>query len=119
MAEIDPDNVDTHVDTSLLNQLKDELRVQAWLASAELRNPSVGSPEGRAEVDMLARLRDELRLKMHLGKLEVQEEFDRLEGRFQRFMSLAERAADDAEERIHDVMKEIRDSYRSILHKRS
>lgn len=114
MAEQDPDNVDTQLETSVLRQLSDDLRLQAWLAAAELRNPSANTESGRAEIEVLARARDEIRLQMHLGKLEAKEEFERLEGRWQTLMSLAERAVDDAGERLHDVMKDIREAYQKL-----
>jgi predicted component of type VI protein secretion system len=98
----------------LLTQLVDELGLQAWLAGAELRNPSLQHPETREEVDALALARDELRLQLHLGRLEARAEFEQLEGRWRQLKQLAARTADDAEEKVHDVLRQIRDGYRKL-----
>ena len=102
-------------EVDLLKQLGDELGLQAWLAGAELRNPSLHRAETRNEVEALLCVRDELRVQLHLGKLEAVEEFARVEARWQRLKSVAARAADDAEEKLHDVLGQIRDGYRALL----
>jgi hypothetical protein len=102
-------------EVDMLGQLVDELQLQAWLAGAELRHPSLHEAEGRAEMDALVRLRDELRVQLHLGKLEARDEFAELELRWRRLKLLAARTADDAEEGFHDVLRQIRDGYRRIL----
>ena len=60
----------------LLRQVADELRLQAWLAAAELRHPSLREGPVRQEVDLLARLRDELRLHLHLASAEARSAFE-------------------------------------------
>jgi hypothetical protein len=112
--ERDQENEKTNGGVDLLRQLGDELRLHGWLAVAELRNPSLSGARGREQIDALARVRDELRVQLHLGKLEARDEFERIEGRWRRLMQLAERAVDDAEERIHDVLRDIRDAYRQM-----
>lgn len=101
-------------ETSMLRQLGDELSLQAWLAGAELRHPSLNEPGVRNEVDMLVRLRDELRLQLHLGKLEAADEFEKLEQRWVRIKSMAAAAADEAEESLHDLLRDIRDGYQRM-----
>ncbi len=103
-----------HSETSVLKQLGDELQLQAWLAGAELRNPSLAQPGVRDEVDLLARLRDELRVQIHLGKLEATEEFEQLEHRWVRIKSMATAAADEAGESLHDLLRDIRDGYQRL-----
>lgn len=56
--------------------------------------------------EMLARLeqeRDELRVRLHLGKAEAKEEWDRLEGRMAELRSRLDRAGDEAGEVMDDV----------------
>ena len=103
--------------TDLLERLGDELKLQAWLARAEFRNPSLTEPGTREEVDALAHLRDELRLQLHLGRLEAREEFGRLEQRWQRFKEVAQATMEDAEESLHDVLRDIRDGYHHLTTK--
>jgi hypothetical protein len=100
--------------TDMLEQLGDELKLQAWLAGAELRHPSLADPSLREEVDGLARLRDELRLQLHLGKLEARDEFEHLEGRWRRIMQGAAETASDAAHSIRDLVHEIREGYRRM-----
>ncbi|MEQ1503620.1 MAG: hypothetical protein ABMB14_15385 [Myxococcota bacterium] len=89
----------------------DELELQAWLARAEFTHPSLRDPQTRSEADALARLRDELRLQLHLGKLEAKEEFQGVEERWSALKRIASTAASEAEEKVHDVLAQIRDRY--------
>jgi hypothetical protein len=100
--------------TDILKEIGDELRLQAWLAQAELRNPSLAHEGAREEVNMLARLRDELRVQLHLGKLEARDEFGRIEQRWARLKQLANETADQAGETVHDVLRDIRDGYNKL-----
>jgi predicted component of type VI protein secretion system len=101
-------------EASVLAQLADELRLQAWLARAEFEHPSLEHDETRQEVSALARIRDQLRVQLHLGRLEATEEFEHLEGRWRHLKHLASRAAADVEENLHDVLRDIRDGYRKL-----
>lgn len=91
---------------SVLETLADELKLQTWLGQAELRNPSEHD-----EVNTLAQWRDELRLQLHLGKLEARDEFEQLENVWRDVKRRAERAAEDAEQGLQDLLKTIRDGY--------
>lgn len=95
-------------------QMADELRVQAWLAAAEFRNPSLHEPETRSEVDALASMRDELRLQVHLGRMEAEEEWHKLEDRWRKVKHLAEDAADGVGESIRDLLGQIRGGYEKL-----
>lgn len=96
----------------VLGRTVDELELQAWLARAEFRDPSLHDPAVRAEVDALARTRDELRVQLALGKLEARERFEQLESRWVALKGAADRAAHDAGESLHDALRDIRDGYR-------
>jgi hypothetical protein len=110
MDQREPDRGDVH----LLQQLGDELELQAWLAGAELRNPSLRHEQTRGEVDALVRVRDELRVQLHLGRLSASDEFAKLEDRWRSLKAVAARTADDAEEKLHDLLTQIRDGYRKL-----
>lgn len=101
-------------ETNVLDQLVDELKLQAWLARAEFRNPSLKHEHTREEIDALARIRDELRVQLHLGRLEATDEFHALEDRWRKLQHLAARTADDLGEGLHDVLRDIRDGYRRL-----
>lgn len=94
---------------TLLQTLADELELQAWLAEAELRNPSEHD-----EVNALAQLRDELRLQMHLGTLEARDEFDKIEQAWRDVKSQVAKAADQAEAGLNDLLRGIRDGYKQL-----
>lgn len=95
----------------LLDQLRDELELHAWLARAELRRPSLRHEPTRGEVDALVRLRDELRLQLHLGKLEARDRFEALEETWRDLMRTVDAAAEDAGEALHDLLRRIREGY--------
>ncbi len=101
-------------DESAFAQIADELGLQAWLARAEFRNPSLSDPKVQDQVSALARTRDELRLQMHLGKLEAADEWDRLEGRWRHVKAIANNTAHDLAEGLHDMLTDIRDGYQRI-----
>lgn len=98
----------------LLEQLGDELKLQAWLGGAEIRNPSLAEKAVRDEVDLLVRVRDELRLQLHLGKLEAKDEFHRLEDRWQHVKAAAAETATGAAQSVRELLQEIRDGYRKL-----
>lgn len=104
----------TRREVDWVHQFADELGLQAWLAGAELRHPSLRHEETRNEVSALVRLRDELRVQAHLGRLEAEDEFLRLEERWRKVKVVAARAAGDAEESLEDLLRQIRDGYRQL-----
>jgi hypothetical protein len=95
----------------VLRQLGDELGLHAWLARAELRHPGLSHDGARQELDALARVRDELRVQLHLGQLDGADEFHRLEGQWQKVKNAASKAADDLEGGLREVLNDIRDGY--------
>jgi hypothetical protein len=92
----------------------DDLELQAWLARAEFRNPSLHDPDTQAEVGALARMRDELRLQLALGKLEARDEWDQLEQRWTRVKAVANETAQQVGETVHDLLRDIRDGYQKL-----
>jgi len=105
---------------SAVREIVDELQVQAWLARREFREPSLHEPETHEEATALARLRDEVRLQIHLGKLDARDEYEHLEGRWRYLMRnnvepVANSAAKDLEIAAHDLLREIRDGYHKLL----
>jgi hypothetical protein len=100
--------------TDLLQQLGDELKLQAWLAGAELRHPSLQSHSARQEVDALVRLRDEIRVQLALGKLEARDGFEQLEQRWHALKRAAGLTSAELEETLHDLLREIRDGYQKL-----
>jgi hypothetical protein len=92
----------------------DELELQAWLARAEFRNPSLNDPKTREEAGALARMRDELLLQLSLGKLEAKDEWERLEQRWTRVKSVANDTAQQVGESVHDLLKDIREGYQKL-----
>jgi hypothetical protein len=105
---------DNHSTGNPLTQIADELKLQAWLARAEFRHPSLKHEATRKEVSALANMRDELRVQLSLGKLEARDEFEHLEDQWRKVKRAADQAADDAGEGLHDVLKQIRDGYASL-----
>ena len=105
---------------SVLKELTDELQVQAWLARREWQEPSVREPGTQNEASALARMRDEIRVQLHLGKLDARDEFQKIEKRWQHLMDndiepAANVVAEELEEAFHDVLREIRDGYQRLL----
>ena len=73
------------------------------------------------EIEELRGMRDELKLKVHLGKLEPQERFDhaekewaRLEGKLKLFTSESRDSAEKVGEALKLTVSEIRDAYRHL-----
>ena len=97
-----------------LNRTVDELELQAWLARAEFRNPSLHEAAKKSEVDALARLRDELRVQLALGRLDARDEWAHLESRWAKVKQVAESVAHEAGESLHDVLHDIREGYRKL-----
>lgn len=105
----------SHDDPGPFDQMADELKLQAWLASAELRHPSLGKHDAKEEVSVLAKMRDEIRVQASLGKLEARDELEELDKRWRHFKHAAERTADEVAEDLHDVLKDIRDRSNQLL----
>jgi len=105
---------ETRESTSVLGQAVDEIRVQAWLAAAEFRNPSMHEKETREEVDFLAQLRDKLRVQIHLGKLDATDEWHKAENAWRRLVGKAAHGVHEVEEGLHDLLRDIRDGYQRI-----
>ena len=102
-----------HDGVPVLRQIGDELKLQAWLARAEFRNPSMHEDDAREEVRVLAQMRDELRLQLHLGRLEASDKWHALEDRWR---ALKQRAEHEAGDRVHDLLAQIRKGYNEIGH---
>ena len=100
---------------SPLSKITDELRVQAWLANREFTHPSLHHPDTLETVSALARTRDELRLQLHLGRMEAQEDWHRLEDRWRHLIQevgpMTETVAESVESGLHSVLKELREGY--------
>ena len=100
--------------SSAFKQIADELKLQAWLAGAEFRNPSSQHEDTRNEVAALARLRDELRLQIHLGQLDAADEWERLEGRWSQVKVVAAAVAEEVGKEIDGLLRDIRESYKRL-----
>lgn len=86
----------------------------------------VETPEqkkGRFEDELreLRRVRDELKVQVHLGRAEAKEQWEKLEKRFHRAEAEVKKLAQRAEEPLHDVaeaaellLEEIRNGYRRL-----
>lgn len=57
----------------------------------------------------LERERDELRVKLHLGRKELQEELDQMDDRLAAFRARAAEWADKADDQLDDVIDEARE----------
>jgi len=73
------------------------------------------------ELEDLQRLRDEIRVRLHLGKADAKDQWERVEHRFQEFEGHVKSLSAQAEEPLHDVAdaarllgEEIRDAYRKL-----
>jgi hypothetical protein len=100
--------------TDLAEQLADELKLQAWLAGAELKNPSLKEVTLRQEIDALVALREELRLQLHLGMLDAKDEFHRIDERWKHLVQAASSAASGAAKTLRELVAEIREGYRAM-----
>jgi hypothetical protein len=75
----------------------------------------------KKELDELRRVRDELRVKAHLGKAEVRDRWESLERSFEKLESKLERKSRAAEpplqqleQDLRKLAKDLRDGYRQI-----
>lgn len=95
------------------SKLIDHLKLQAWLAGAEIRNPSV-----HKEVTALAQWRDDLRVQAWLGRAEVRQEWERLEAHWAalkpRLEQKMEAAVDLGSDEANKLLKEIREGYHRL-----
>ena len=73
------------------------------------------------ELDDLRRVRDELRVQIHLGKAEAKAQWDELEKRFQQLESRAKLVRDESAETLDDIgdaarglVDEIKRGYRHL-----
>jgi hypothetical protein len=98
-----------HKEEWVASQILDELKLQAWLARAEIENPSVGEVHGEATV--LAQLRDQLRLQAHLGKMELEDSFHENEDHWREFMRHADQRAHDTADKLKGLLGRIRERY--------
>ncbi|MCC6215177.1 MAG: hypothetical protein IT376_09930 [Polyangiaceae bacterium] len=65
-------------------------------------------------IDEMAQLRDEIRVRLHLGGMDARDEWYRLEERVDAVELTVERAADDAAEATRGLVHELRRSLRSF-----
>lgn len=89
-------------------QLADDLRLQAWLMQAEQRNPSL-----HEHVKPLAQRRDDLRLQLHLGKMEATDAWHALEDRWQHLRHRLDVAlrSDSENDLAKEIVAEIKHGY--------
>lgn len=73
------------------------------------------------ELEELRRVRDELRVKIHLGKAEAKELWEKTEHKLEEFEQKVKSVSSQVEEPLHDVgeaakllLDEIKDGYRRI-----
>jgi CBS domain-containing protein len=90
-------------------------------ASAEGRDAMSERKRMQDELDALRRVRDELRVQIHLAKAEAKERWDALEHKFREAEEKARLVARESEKPLHDVgaalrnlLHEIREGYRQI-----
>jgi CBS domain-containing protein len=90
-------------------QPREETIVSDWKAKIE------------KEIDELRRIRDELKVRMHLAKAEAKDRWDQLEHQFRRLEAKGHQIAQASEEPLRDVKEaarllvdEIREGYRRI-----
>ena len=94
--------------------IADELRLQAWLARKEFENPSLRQPETYERLSMLAEIRDEIRLQLHLGKMEHRDDWHELEERWRGLMDLAADTREEVADRIEDTISTLEKAYKFI-----
>lgn len=94
---------------SVLRELADELKLQAWLARRERAEPSLEPHGVHEEASALAMMRDTLRVQLHLGQLEAKDEWARLENKWRHFMR------DEVPNTAAEALKEIREGYHELL----
>ena len=97
-----------------MSQVRDELRLQTWLAKAEWRNPSFHHAHIHEEVSSLAQLRDELRLQLKLGSMEAHDRWTEMERGWMRLKDLTATAAATSSEEIGGVLEMLRTGYAEL-----
>jgi hypothetical protein len=95
--------------------------VEDWLAAEREIDAILGDDGPSGLVERLQRERDELRVKMHLARLEVRQDWDELEGKWETFKSRyggalkeAQSAGKDIGAAARSMLSEIRQGYRRI-----
>jgi hypothetical protein len=71
----------------------------------------------REEIDELQRMRDELKLKLHLGGAEVKQRWERVEQRWPQIEERLRHAggkADDAANALRSVLHDVRAAYQEL-----
>jgi len=102
---------DTRKVEGAIDQMTDELRLQAWLAAADFKNPSLSEPETREEIDALAAIRDHFRLQMHLGRMEARDEWHKAEGYWRDLKHKASDGAGEVGAGVRELLRRIRAGY--------
>jgi|CXWL01.1.fsa_nt_gi uncharacterized protein with PhoU and TrkA domain len=76
------------------------------------------SPDDRSLMDRLAQMRDEVRLKLHLGKEELKEEVEQLETRWRELQTKVQPAAEETAREVgaaaKDLMAELQKGYQRV-----
>ncbi len=101
---------------SLTSQVVDHLQVQAWLAKAEVENPSLHRSPLYEEVGTLAQLRDQMRVQAHLGKMEARERLEHAEARWAELQQKVAAGTDPMSSAVRSLVQEIREAYDGMVH---
>jgi len=113
----------TETDLLRAAYLGDEDPEAAVVASGETRRKNVSDWKQRldADLDELRRIRDELRVRMHLGKQDAKDLWEKLERRFGELEAQGKRTAERTQEPLHDIAEasrhlvdELRRGYREL-----
>jgi len=113
----------TETDLLRAAYLGDEEPEAVVVGRSETRRENVSDWKERMEkeLDELRRIRDELRVRIHLGKADAKDLWDRLEHRFTDLEAHAKRAAQRTEAPIHELgdaarhlVEELRSGYRDL-----
>lgn len=106
-------------ETDLVQAILEEEGEEGEMVDVESKEQKRGRFE--AELKDLRRVRDELRVQVHLGKAEAEELWEKLEKRFHHAEAEVKKLAQRAEEPLHDVaeaaellLEEIRNGYRRL-----
>jgi len=90
-------------------QMVDDLKLQAWLAGAEWRNPSL-----RDDVSALAQLRDDLRVQVELGKMQAKDHWSDLEGTWGKLKNELDRSREDVGDDVKILLADLKKGYRRL-----
>jgi CBS domain-containing protein len=113
----------TETDLLRAAYLGDETTEEVMVGGSEKRREAVADWKERfeKEVEELRRMRDELRVRLHLGKADAKDLWDRLERRFADLETHARRAAQRTEAPMHELgdaarhlIEELRNGYREL-----